>query len=144
PSWLKFDASIICFSGTTPPLVSPTATPQAYKVKLVASDIPGFAEAVAEFQIVGSYHVLGFSVANENINATIGKEVETAPLRERLSLDGKAVQESELVMVSTDAPSWLVLHQQNISLSGIPPSNVMALSVSISVMDVHGDVANAT
>ena len=144
PSWLEFDASIICFTGTTPPLVSPTASPQAYKVKLVASDIPGFAEAIVEFQVVVSYHVLAFSVANENINATIGNEVETAPLRERLSLDGKAVQESELVMVSTDAPSWLVLHQQNISLSGIPPSNVMALSVSISVMDVHGDVANAT
>src|SRR5271154_4686402 len=26
PSWLEFDASIICFTGTTPPLVSPTAT----------------------------------------------------------------------------------------------------------------------
>jgi axial budding pattern protein 2 len=144
PSWLKFDASIICFTGITPPLVSPTATPQAYKVKLVASDIPGFAEAVAEFQIVVSYHVLAFSIVNENVNATIGKEVETAPLREGLSLDGKAVQESELVMVSTDAPSWLVLHRQNISLSGIPPPDVMALSVSISVTDVHGDVANAT
>lgn len=144
PSWLEFDASILCFVGTTPPLVSPTATPQAYKVKLVASDIPGFAEAIAEFQIVVSYHVLVFSVGNENINATIGKKVETAPLRETLSLDGKAVQDSELVMVSTDAPSWLVLDHENISLSGIPPSDTMALSVSISVMDVHGDVANAT
>jgi axial budding pattern protein 2 len=144
PSWLEFDASILCFAGTTPPLVSPTATPQAYKVKLVASDIPGYAEAIAEFQIVVSYHVLAFSIANEYINATIGKEVETAPLRKALSLDGKAVQESELVMVSTDAPSWLVLHPEAISLSGIPPSDAMTLSVSISVVDVHGDVANAT
>jgi axial budding pattern protein 2 len=144
PSWLEFDASILCFVGATPPLVSPTSTPQAYKVRLVASDIPGFAEAIAEFQIVISYHVLAFSVGNEKVNATIGKKVETAPLRETLSLDGKAVQDSELVMVSTDAPSWLVLDHENISLSGIPPSDAMAMSVSISVMDVHGDVANAT
>ena len=30
PSWLEFDASILGFSGTTPPLVSPTTMPQSY------------------------------------------------------------------------------------------------------------------
>jgi axial budding pattern protein 2 len=144
PSWLKFDASVLGFSGTTPPLVSPTATPQTYGMKLVASDVPGFLETSAAFQIVVGYHILSFSVANENINASSDKEVATSPLRETLRLDGKAVPDPDLVSVTANAPSWLVLDQENISLSGVPPANATSFSVTISVTDVIGDIANAT
>jgi axial budding pattern protein 2 len=144
PSWLEFDASILGFSGTTPPLVSPTATPQTYGVKMVASDVPGFLEASTAFQIVVGYHILAFSVAIENINASSGREVATSPLRETLRLDGKPAPKTDLISVTANAPSWLVLNKEDISLSGIPPADATGLSVTISVMDVFGDVANAT
>ena len=144
PSWLDFDASIFGFSGTTPPLVSPTATPQTYGVRVVASDVPGFSEASAAFQIVVGYHILSFSVADLNINATSGKEVASSPLRQALNLDGKLVQNTDIASVSTNAPRWLVLDQENISVSGIPPADATSLSVTISVMDVLGDFANVT
>lgn len=144
PSWLEFDASNLGFSGTTPPLVSPTATPQTYGVKLAASNVPGFLEASAVFQIIVGYHVLSFSAANEDVNATSGQKVVTPPLLYTLILDGKGVQDSDLASVTADAPSWLVLDYENISLSGIPPANADNFSVIVSAMDVHGDIANAS
>ena len=144
PPWLEFDVSTLGFSGTTPPLVSPTATPETYSVKLIASDVPGFSEASAAFQIVVGYHTLYFSVAILNINATSGTEGATSPLRGTLSLDGNLVRDADIVSVTADAPRWLVLDQANISLSGIPPADATNLSVTVSVMDVFGDFANAT
>lgn len=145
PSWLEFDASNLGFAGTTPPLVSPTAKPQTFGVKLVASDVPGFLEASTAFQIVVGYHILAFSMVNETINAGSGRaEIRSSPLRDTLKLDGKAVTDTELVLVTANAPSWLLLDQENISLSGIPPADATNLSVTISAMDVLGDTANAT
>ena len=144
PSWLEFNTSNLGFSGTTPPLVSPTATPQTYGVRVIASDVPGFSEASAAFQIVIAYHILSFSVADLNINATSGKEVTSSPLRQALSLDGKSVQDTDIVSVSTDAPHWLVLDQESISVSGIPPADATSFRVTISVMDALGDFANVT
>lgn len=144
PSWLEFDDSNLGFSGTTPPLVSPTATPQTFGVKLIASDVAGFAEATAIFQIVVGYHVLAFAVSEQMINTTGGQEVVTPPLRGTLRLDGEAIQDSDIVSVTSDIPSWLTLDTEKISLSGVPPANDAILNVTISVQDVHGDIANAT
>jgi axial budding pattern protein 2 len=144
PSWLEFDASVLGFSGTTPPLVSPTATPQIYGVKMVASDVPGFLEASTAFEIVVGYHILAFPVAIENINASSGREVATSPLRQTLRLDGNPARSTDLISISANAPSWLMLNREDISLSGTPPADATGLSVTISVMDVFGDVANAT
>ena len=55
-------------------------------MKLVASDIPGFSEASAAFQLVVGYHILSFSVADLNINSTSGVEVATPPLRRSAEL----------------------------------------------------------
>ena len=114
-------------------------------MKLVASDVPGYLEASTAFQIVVGYHILAFSVGNENINAGVGgAEIRSPPLRETLMLDGKAVTDADLVSVTADAPSWLLLDQENISLSGISPTDATNLSITISATDVLGDTANAT
>jgi axial budding pattern protein 2 len=144
PSWLQFDAPSLGFSGTSPPLVSPTARPQAYGVRLIASDIAGFGEAEVTFQIVVGYQILAFSKSSHTIEVVPGQAFESEPLRKDLMLDGSPVDDTELTSVTSNAPTWAELDTEQISLSGTPPRGVTSQSVLVEVADTHGDTANAT
>jgi axial budding pattern protein 2 len=144
PSWLQFDAISTAFSGIAPPLVSPTAKPQEYGVRLIASEVVGFAEAVATFQIVIGYQILAFSEASQTIKVSEGEEFETSPLRADLKLDGKSVEDSQLASVSSNAPDWLKFNTERILLKGTPPQGATSQSVLIKVSDLDGDTANTT
>jgi axial budding pattern protein 2 len=144
PSWLQFDAFNLGFSGTSPPLVSPTAKPQAYGVRLIASNIAGFGEAEITFQIVVGYQILAFSKTSHTIEVIPGQAFESEPLRKDLMLDGSSVDDTELTSVTSNAPAWAELDTEQISLSGTPPRGVTSQSVLVEVADTHGDTANAT
>ena len=144
PIWLQFDASQLAFSGTCPPLVSPTASPQTYGVRLIASDVVGFAQATATFQIIVGYHVLAFSQPSEIANIAAGEQFTVASLRNSLILDGQTLQQSAIASVGSNAPDWLHLDTDAISLTGIPPTDVSSFSVTITVKDIYDDTTSTT
>ena len=144
PIWLQFDASQLAFSGTSPPLVSPTAPPQTYGVRLIASDVVGFAQAIATFQIIVGYHVLAFSQPSETVKITAREQLTVAPLRSALTLDGQPLQQSAIASVDSNAPDWLHLDTEIISLTGMPPTDVSSFSVTITVTDIYDDTASTT
>ena len=142
PSWLQFDTSALSFSGISPPLVSPTARPQDYGIRLIASDIPGFAEAVVTFQIVVGYKILAFSGTSQDIQLLQGEAFESEPLRNDLKLDGKSVDDAELASVTSNASSWVELDTRQIVLSGVTPQDATSQSILIKATDIYGNSAN--
>lgn len=144
PSWLQFDPTTLSFSGASPPLVSPTADPQEYGVRMIASNIAGFAEAVAYFQIVIGYKILAFSEISQTVELSEGQAFESEPLRNVLTLNGEPVGDTELASVTANAPSWVELDTTQILLRGIAPQGATNQSILIEVTDVYGDTANVS
>ena len=143
PSWLQFDNAELRFSGDSPPLLSRTAPAQEYGLRLIASNVPGFAEAIAEFHIVIQLHVLAFSTPFHSAVLSIGEFWRTESLRESLMVDGQAVVDDQILSMTIEGPSWVQLDEGQISLSGWPEAQVNT-TITISVTDIFNDVANAT
>jgi axial budding pattern protein 2 len=144
PSWLSFDARSLNFSGLTPPVVSPRATPEPFAIKLIASDYPGFASAIAPFQIIVASHILAFNSSAVECVVSKGGEFTSPPLRDGLLLDGKPVQNGQFVQVDGTLPQWLSLDRESLTLSGSPPDDTGSETVTIPVVDTYGDIANIT
>jgi axial budding pattern protein 2 len=144
PSWLQFDLTSLRFSGTSPPLVSPTAKTQEYGVRLIASDIAGFAEAVTTFQMVVGYQILAFSETTQSIDLSQGEAFEIGPLRQDLTLDGNPIEDTELALITSNVPTWAKLNTEQILLSGTPPPDATSQSVLIEISDIYGNTANTT
>jgi axial budding pattern protein 2 len=142
PNWIQFDSSSLGFSGTSPPLVSSTAAPQVYGIKLVASDVVGFSEATIELQLVVGYHILTSTDVFQAINISPGKEFSSTGFRNSLTLDSQTVADSDVISVTSNAPKWLCLDSRTISLHGTPPADVKSTNVTIIVLDVYGDDLN--
>ncbi|EXJ62534.1 hypothetical protein A1O7_02972 [Cladophialophora yegresii CBS 114405] len=143
PPWVQFDEYTLSFSGTTPALVSALAGPQTYGLRLIASNVPGFAEAAIDFDIVISRRVFGFSTASQNISISPSVPFQSASFRSFLSLDGQAVADNQLASVDADVPTWVSFDKNQLSLSGTPSVSTNA-TITISVTDIYGDVAHAT
>lgn len=143
PPWVQFNESQLSLSGTTPALVSALAGPQTYGLRLIASNVAGFAETAVEFNIVVSFHVLGFSTASQNISISPGLPFESLSFRSLLTLDGESVADNQIASVDADSPSWVNLDKKKLSLSGTSDRSQDA-TVTISVTDIYGDVAHAT
>jgi hypothetical protein len=143
PSWLQFDATHRSFSGSTPALVSDLATSQSYGFRLIASNVAGFAEAAANFNIVISRRVFGFVSATQTVKIFPGAYFESAPLLSLLRLEGEPVTADQLRNVDADVPAWARLDQSELSLTGTPAGAADA-TVTIKVTNLYGDVAQAT
>ncbi|ETI23618.1 hypothetical protein G647_05420 [Cladophialophora carrionii CBS 160.54] len=143
PSWVHFDDSRLSFSGTTPALVSNLARSQTYGLRLIASNVPGFAEAAIDFNIVISRRVFGFSTASQNITVSPDVPFQSASFRSFLSLDGQVVADNQVASVDADVPTWVSFDKSQLSLSGTPGISANA-TITISVTDVYGDIARAT
>ncbi|OCT50595.1 hypothetical protein CLCR_06627 [Cladophialophora carrionii] len=143
PSWVHFDEDRLSFSGTTPALVSNLAGPQTYGLRLVASNVPGFAEAAIDFNIVISRRVFGFSTASQNITVSPDVPFQSASFRSFLSLDGQVVADNQVASIDADVPTWVSFDKSQLSLSGTPGISLNA-TITISVTDVYGDIARAT
>ncbi|EXJ72227.1 uncharacterized protein A1O5_04731 [Cladophialophora psammophila CBS 110553] len=143
PPWVEFDESQLAFSGTTPALVSSLAGPETYGLRLVASNVPGFAELSIGFQIVISRRLLAFSTAFQHIRISTGVRFESVPLRPLITLDGDPVRDDQIVSIDANVPAWVELDRKQVSLRGIPDASVSA-TITISVTDIYDNVANAT
>lgn len=142
PNWVQFDSSSLAFSGTSPPLVSSTAAPQIYGIKLVATDVVGFSEASIDFQLVVGYHILTSTDQYQAINIVSGVKFSSIEFRNSLTLDSHVVADSDIVSVISDGPEWSQLDVRSISLRGIPPADVKSTNITIRVSDTYGDIFN--
>ncbi|OQV02012.1 hypothetical protein CLAIMM_07271 [Cladophialophora immunda] len=143
PPWVQFDESLLEFSGTTPALVSPLAGSQTYGLRLIASNVPGFAELTIDFQIVISRRILAFSTASQNVQVSTGAHFQTLPLRPLITLDGGPVTDDQILNIEASVPAWAKLDREQLSLSGTSDGSA-STTVTITVTDIYQDVANAT
>jgi Putative Ig domain len=143
PSWVSFDSGSLQFSGVSPPWVSLIAPPQQFGIHLIASDVIGFAGAIASFSFVVSDHMLVFSNDDETVDATEGIPIDISDLRSRLLLDDHPIKDGDLGTVKADVPGWLGFDDKTLALHGTPPPGVASGVVNVSVVDVYGDVATA-
>ncbi|KAK5064709.1 hypothetical protein LTR84_000543 [Exophiala bonariae] len=143
PSWLQFDVTELLFSGDSPPLRSKTAPAQRYGFRLIASNIAGFAEAIAKFDVIIDLHILAFTNPSYTITLTAGEPLDTIPLRDLLMLDDRPISDDEIARVVIDGPPWVELNASEMSLSGYPKSQTNTI-ITISVTDVFRNSANAT
>lgn len=141
PSWLIFNPTYLLFSGQVPQATSPSELPMSVGVELTASNVIGFAQAVASFQLVIQSHLFSFGNTSQIIDATPGSPV-THGLLGDLSLDSQPVSASDVSQASTDAPSWLSLDQRSLVLSGTPPADVSEQNFTVNATDQYGDSAS--
>ncbi|KZF25569.1 hypothetical protein L228DRAFT_236649 [Xylona heveae TC161] len=144
PSWISFDGGNLRYSGTTPPLTSLETPPQHLDIQLIASDIPGFAGAVAYFTIVMGAHELIFSKSSWDISISANDPIDFQGLENQLLLDGKPIPAQDLEQVTVDGPTWLKVDTQTFHITGTPPSNVQSQNVTIAALDSYNDYTTTT
>lgn len=142
PSWINFHPSNLTFSGITPPPTSPWELPQVFQIQLIASDVIGFAEAVASFQLVIESHVLIFGNNLHIINITNGSPIDFAGLQHDLTLDGQSANSSDLRQVVASTPSWMSFNSSTLTLSGTPPANAASQNFTVNATDIYGDTTS--
>lgn len=142
PSWVNFDPNSLTFSGITPQATSPSELPQAFGIQLAASQVKGFSQALAMFEIVIESHLFTFGNSLLIINTTAGASVNFTGLQNDLTLDGRPVKPSELSQVTSNAPSWLSLNYSSLALSGTVPTNAVQQNFTVTANDTHGDTAS--
>ena len=141
PSWVNFNPANLSFSGQVPQATSPSELPMSVGIELTASNVIGFAQAVAPFQLVIQSHLFAFGNTSQIINVMPGSPV-TYGLLGDLSLDSQPVSASDVSQASTDAPSWLSLDQSSLVLSGTPPADVSEQNFTVNTTDQYGDSAS--
>ncbi|MCJ1314642.1 hypothetical protein MMC25_008324 [Agyrium rufum] len=144
PSWMSFNPASLTFTGITPGFTSTIELPQTFMIELTASDVVGFAGAIATFQFTISEHELAFTTEQLAINATSGHSINSTVLQQSLILDGKPMQQGQMQSVLANAPPWVTIDSQSLTLSGTPPATAAPIEFSVSATDQYGDVANAT
>ena len=142
PSWVNFQPSSLTFSGTTPSSTSPWELPQSFRIQLIASDVLGFAEAVASFQLVITNHLLTFRNSLHVINITDGMLVNYPGLQHDLTLDGQPVSSSDIRQVVASTPSWMSFSSSTMTLSGTPPGNAASENFTVTASDIYGDTTS--
>jgi axial budding pattern protein 2 len=143
PAWLIFDGASLTFSGQTPNSSALVQPPQTFELQLIASEVLGFAGTAIKFNIVVGQHKLEFKDGIVSVNATVGTALTFSGLEGTLQLDGKTASISDITKIDAPTPSWLTFNNATFSLSGTPPSGATSFNVSITVVDIHGDIANA-
>ena len=141
PSWVIFNPANFSFTGQVPQATSPSELPMSVGIELTASNVIGFAQAVAPFQLVIQSHLFAFGSTSQIITVMPGSLV-TYGLLGDLSLDSQPASASDVSQASTDAPSWLSLDQSSLALSGTPPADVSEQNFTVSTTDQYGDSAS--
>ena len=137
-SWIRFDAQNLTFFGVAPTLSVET---QTFAVDLIASDVIGFAGAIAPFNLEVATNQFAFEPQQEVVNVTVGSQISIDDLSGQLKLNGEVVTQDQVVSVVADVPSWMVFDQENLTITGIPPSDFTAQTINVTVQDGSGDYA---
>jgi len=142
PAWISFDPIRISFSGTTPPLLTPQASPETYTFTIAASQVVGFAQSALTFSIAVTNHVLAFAQPLQQVNASAGDLVHVPSLIDFLRRDTQPIVRSTIVSVSSNQPIWLTLNLQDISFSGSSPKDLQNTLFRVSVVDDQNNLAS--
>lgn len=142
PSWLAFNPAKLSFSGTTPESTSPAELSQTFGIKLIASDVVGFAGAVATFQLVIESHAFTFDKDLYVFNFIPGKSFNYTGLQRDLLLDGIPIKPSDLAQITAQTPSWMVFDTKTLSLSGTVPLSTSPRNITVSATNVFGGNAD--
>lgn len=132
PSWISFDTAGLKFSGTAPGA-------ESFSFNLIASDVAGYSAATVSFDVVVSEHILAFDDSAPTLNVSQGEHFSSPRYRNSLKLDGKQPGKDDLTSITMDAPDWVSLDKDSISISGTPPGDAVNGNVTISVKDTHQD-----
>jgi hypothetical protein len=147
PSWIKFSAANISFTGSAPQVFSQIAPPQYFSVTLIASTHPGFASASQSFNVVVGAHVLEIFPTTESVNTTVGGKLSyTFPL-DTIKLDNQVISKSNISSITADmgdSGSWLNFDNTTMVLSGTPSKGDKSTTVTFTVQDVFADVVRST
>lgn len=147
PSWIKFSADNLTFTGAAPEVFSQIAPPQYFSVTLIASTHIGFASASQTFNVVIGAHDFVIHPTTALVNTTIGGNVSyTFPL-DSIQLDGINVARSNISSISADLGTnggWLNFDNTSLVLSGQATKDDKGTTVIITVTDVFDDVVRAT
>lgn len=142
PSWVNFHPSSLGFSGTTPSSTSPSELPQTFRILLIASNVLGFAEAIASFQLVITNHLLTFGNSLHVINVTNGASVNYPGLQRDLTLDGQPANSADIRQVAASTPPWMSFNSSTLTLSGTPPANSSSQNFTVTASDIYEDSAS--
>ncbi|KAM0333165.1 hypothetical protein ACHAQA_001825 [Verticillium albo-atrum] len=142
PSWMKFDAGSLTFSGQTPPFENLIQPPQTFDFHLVASDVVGFAGISILFSVVVGSRKLTIDNPVVQINATRGQAISYTRLIDDIKLDGKEVDTSELTITTQDMPDWLALNETSLSIQGTPPKDARSTNATIVFQNALSDTLN--
>ena len=144
PSWLSFEPNDLSFFGIAPLATSLAELPTTYVIEMTASDVAGFAGAIATFSIVVESHLFAFSCNVQMINVTAGFPVNFNGLQTSLALNKQPVNSTMISSASASTPSWLSLDPRTLVLSGIPPEGARPQNFTVNVTDIYGDSASTT
>ena len=143
PSWINFDANTLTFYGMTPQSTSPTEISQIYDVQFTASDVVGFAGAIATFQLVIASHLFTFGPAPIVLEISPGVNVNFNGLQTALTLDGRPMDYSKISKVAANTPAWLSMNT-SLALIGTPPKDASSVNFTVAIIDMYGDQATTT
>ena len=142
PSWLAFNPTGLSFSGTAPESTSPAELSQTFGIKLIASDVVGFAGAVATFQLVIESHLFAFGKNLYTFNVIPGNPFNYTGLQADLLFDGISIKSSDLAQVTAQTPSWMTFDPDTLALHGTAPVSAGPQNITVSATDVYGDKAD--
>lgn len=144
PAWITFDPSTLAFAGTTPPFSSLVEPPQTFPLKLIASDVTGFAGASLDFSIVVGMHTLTTDQPDIVLNATAGKSLSYEGLAGSIQIDGRAADSTDVTSKAQNLPSWLSFDKSSWNISGTPPDDAPTTNFTVTFQDGYGDLLNVT
>lgn len=144
PAWVKFDKYSLTFSGRTPPLASLIQPPQNFSMRLVASDIVGFAGQTVPFSIVVGSHEITTGRRVVPLNVTRGSKLSYDGLGEGVKLDDKQVKSSELMATPGPMPAWLTFNPQTWVIEGQPGASDQSVNFTIVFSDPFADSVEVT
>ena len=142
PSWLSFNPIDLAFSGTTPESTSPVELSQTFGIKLIASDVVGFAGAIATFEFVIKSHLFTFGKNSHTLNVMPGKPFNYTGLQADLLFDGVPIKPSDLAQVTAQTPPWIIFDMKTLALLGTAPVSASPQNITVSATDAYGDKAD--
>ncbi|GJC98441.1 polarity establishment/cellular polarization [Colletotrichum higginsianum] len=137
PSWIKFDATSLTFTGKTPPFESLVQPPQKFDFSLVGSDIVGFSAVSVVFSIIVGTHRLTTDTPVIRLNATQGTKVSYTALASSIKSDGNAVVPADLNLTTSGLPSWLLVDDTTLEIQGNPPDNAQPSNSTLIFRDKY-------
>ncbi|RCI09167.1 hypothetical protein L249_1504 [Ophiocordyceps polyrhachis-furcata BCC 54312] len=139
PAWVSFDNGSMTFSGKTPPFKSLVQPPQAFDLRLVASDIVGFAAVSIDFSIIVGSHNLTADQPMVSLRASWGSKLLYDGFEHGIRLDDKPISPSDLSITTKRLPPWLTIDPTTGKLEGTPGPGDHSTSFTVSFHDPFSD-----